>query len=232
MRTRVVNLESKLNRLTLIYKLYSEFVGEIETACRKYCADCCTSNVTLTTLEGYYILRALDSAQLQRLWETFEPHAAARKFKPRLTTNELARRCIEGKPIPDEDADVPGGSCPLLENALCPIYALRPFGCRCFISRHPCGEAGYAEVDDAVITVNTLFLQALEHLDAGGCTGNLTDVLRCLGDEKHRRDYRLARLQCRGAELIENRPLTVWMVPPEQRAQVAPLLESLRKLIS
>jgi hypothetical protein len=85
-------------------------------------------------------------------------------------------------------------------------------------------------VDDYVVTVNTIFLQTLEHIDAGGCSGNLTDVLLCLSDEDKRRDYRLNRLECRREGLIENRPLTALMVPPAQRARVSPIIEALRNL--
>jgi hypothetical protein len=85
-------------------------------------------------------------------------------------------------------------------------------------------------MDDYVVTVNTIFLQTLEHLDQGGCSGNLTDVLLCLSDDKKRLDYRLNRLPCRREGLIENRALTALMVPPEHRARVGPILAALRNL--
>ena len=225
-----MKLESKLSILDRIYKLYDEFAHGIQTACRKYCADCCTCNVTLTTLEGYYVLESLNPDRRRWLKAQFGRHRLGKRFQPVITTNELARRCINGEAIPEEAAETQGGPCPLLKEDLCPIYPLRPFGCRCFMSKQPCAKTGWADVDDYVVTVNTIFLQTLEHIDAGGCSGNLTDVLLCLSDEDKRRDYRMNRLECRREGLIENRPLSVLMVPPAQRARVMPIIETLRNL--
>jgi hypothetical protein len=83
---------------------------------------------------------------------------------------------------------------------------------------------------DFVLTVNTVFLQTIEHLDAAGCTGNLADVLRCLLPDDNRQAFRDGRLSCSATGLIGNHPLTVLMVPPEHRNRLQPILSALGNL--
>jgi hypothetical protein len=107
---------------------------------------------------------------------------------------------------------------------------LRPFGCRCLVSRHNCGEKGYAEVDDFVISVNTVILQTIEHADVQGCTGNLVDVLSLLSSEDNQKSYRSNELTCKKSGLIPNYPLSVLMIPPEHRTRMQPILKALREI--
>jgi hypothetical protein len=83
---------------------------------------------------------------------------------------------------------------------------------------------------DFVLTVNTVFLQTIEHLDATGCTGNLADVLLCLLPDENQQAYREGRLSCSATGLTGNHPLTVLMVPPEHRDRLQPILQALGKL--
>jgi len=55
-------LEKKIVALDRIYAAYDRFCATLDVACKKYCAQCCTSNVTLTTLEGHKILDHLIAA--------------------------------------------------------------------------------------------------------------------------------------------------------------------------
>jgi hypothetical protein len=87
-----------------------------------------------------------------------------------LSANALAELCAEDEDLPAENEAPANEKCPLLTEDLCSIYASRPFNCRCFISRTPCGEKGFADVDEVVLAVNTLFLQTVEHVDADGCS--------------------------------------------------------------
>jgi hypothetical protein len=153
-----------------------------------------------------------------------------RVFRPLLTTNRIAELCRQGREIPEEAFGDPAEICPLLEENACPVYPLRPFGCRCLVSRVPCRESGTAEMPDFVLTVNTVFLQTIEHLDATGCTGNLADVLLCLLSAENRQAYEEGRLSCNATGLIGNHPLTVLMVPPEHRNRLQPILGALAKL--
>ena len=139
-------------------------------------------------------------------------------------------RALRGRPGAPRGRREAAGACPLLAGDLCPVYALRPFNCRCFVSRAACAEQGYAEVDEATVAVNTLFLQTIEHIDAGGCTGYLPDVVAALADPEHAQAYREGTLGCAACGLAPNRPLRVLMVPPELRARIDPLVARLREI--
>jgi Fe-S-cluster containining protein len=223
-----VGIDRKLEALHQVLELYAEVIGPVETACRPGCSRCCTDRVTVTTLEAHALLESLTPPDAARLRQRIGP---ARGDRPRIvvTINALAELCAEGREPPDaEEADA--GRCPLLAGDLCPIYPLRPFNCRCFVSRITCADQGYAEVDEATVAVNTLFLQVIEHIDAGGCTGLLPDVVRMLADPLHRRAYREGSLECEGCGLTPNRPLRVLMVPPEHRGRIEPLIERLQRI--
>jgi Fe-S-cluster containining protein len=225
-----MTIEQKLDVLNRIYGIYDAFARGLDVACRKYCAHCCTYNVSLTTLEGYRLVHSRETDQLERLQQCIEPAFEKRVFRPLLTTNKIAELCRQGREIPEEASGDPAEICPLLEENACPVYSLRPFGCRCLVSRVPCRESGTAEMPDFVLTVNTVFLQMIEHLDATGCTGNLADVLLCLLSAENRQAYREGRLSCSATGLIGNHPLTVLMVPPEHRNRLRPILGALAKL--
>jgi hypothetical protein len=220
-----VEIERKLETLRQVLALYDGFAGTLETACRTGCSRCCTDRVTLTTLEACALLESLPAAQIERLIRS----AGARSSGTVLTTSALAELCAEGRE-PPEAGDEAAGGCPLLAGDLCPVYALRPFNCRCFVSRISCGEQGFAEVDEATVAVNTLFLQTIEHIDAGGCTGYLPDVVAVLADPGRSRAYREGVLGCTDCGLAPNRPLRVLMVPPEHRARIDPLVARLRAI--
>ena len=224
-----MHLSGKLKALDKIYTLYDQFAAPLDLACKKFCSHCCTTSVTLTTIEGYKIMAALDPGAYTE-WDDKIRQAAARShFKPKVTTNRLANLCAEGTEPPTEEFSE-SRPCPFLTEKQCPIYAVRPFGCRCLVSRHDCGKEGYADMDDFVLSVNTLFLQTIEHMDAGGCSGNLLDVLAVMASRENRQAYEDRRLKCATAGLIANQPLEVLMIPPEHRTKMEPIIQSLREI--
>ncbi len=225
-----MNLEKRLSALDSIYNIYDEFSAGLDLACRKTCANCCTTHVTLTTLEGYKISNHLSLASRADLLNLIQTGRDAHRFRPEMTTNQLADWCARGIDPPVESEAAPGKACPLLTDRLCSIYDLRPLGCRCLVSRFNCDEKGYAEIDDFVLCMNTVFLQTIEHLDVRGCSGNLTDVLEVLLSEDHRAAYAKGTLDCKNAGLISNHPLTALMIPPEHRTQIQPILHKLRQI--
>jgi len=154
-----------------------------------------------------------------------------RHFKPRITTNQMARRCMTGQDIPEEFIDPAWGSCPLLSQKECPIYPIRPFGCRCMMSKTICAETGYADIDAFTLTVANLFNQFIEHLDQDGMTGNLVDVLLFLDDKKNLSAYQSDKMKTTAKGLIPNSPIPVLMIPPEHRELVEPLLIALKKVL-
>ena len=222
-------IESKLKILDRIYAIYGEFAASLDLACKKYCDHCCTAGVTLTTLEGFKIVERLNLDSDIDVSQLVQSAGEIKRPRPQLTTNHLAQLCAAGVDPPE--ADNPDlEACPLLGDHQCPIYDLRPFGCRCLVSRHNCAPKGYAEVDDFVLSVNTVFLQTIEHVDAGGCSGNLLDVLLAMLQAKKREAYCNGALHCSASRLIANQPLQTLMIPPEHRTKMAPILQQLREI--
>jgi hypothetical protein len=225
-----MEIERKLKALDRIYAVYDEFIRAQETACKTHCHQCCTTHVALTTLEAYKICETLPPGERDKIFRRVCNASGLKRFRPALTTNALAELCAADEDLPAENEAPADEKCPLLTEDLCSIYALRPCNCRCFISRTPCGEQGYAAVDEMVLAVNTLFLQTVEHVDADGCSGNLLDVLGVLANAEKRAAYAGGALHCTGNGLIANRPMQVLMLPPEQRERIGPILSQLRAI--
>ncbi len=83
-------------------------------ACRKGCSHCCTQLVILTAPEAFYV-----AEQIRKRPKTVEAVIAVARAAGSLSLEERLR------------AKVP---CPLLEAALCTVYAARPLGCHGFVS--------------------------------------------------------------------------------------------------
>jgi hypothetical protein len=162
--------------------------------------------------------------------QTIKSAADKKRFQPKTTTNKIAEYCRQGRQLPEEEIQLTGGRCPFLKNDRCPLYGVRPFGCRCMVSRRNCHESGFAEMDAIVASVNTVFLQVIEHLDWQGCSGNLTDILQCLVATENRNTYRKDSLACPKWALIPNQKMTVLMIPPEHRKQIEPIVQTLRSI--
>jgi Fe-S-cluster containining protein len=216
--------------LDRIYTAYDGYYATLDTACKKYCAHCCTNNVTLTTLEGYKIVDHLMAAGKMELIDGLKHRAATNRYRPQASTNRLAELYAAEANVPQEEMAADWKECSLLTENVCAIYNLRPFGCRCFVSRQNCAETGYADIDEFTASVNTVFLQTIEHLDADGCSGNLIDVLQVMASEDNRRAYAKDRLKCEANELIVNWSLKVLMIPPEHRTKMEPILQELRQI--
>ena len=225
-----MDLSIRLKILDQLYAIYDEYVGNLDVACRKNCAHCCTCNVTLTTLEGYKIVDHFESRGIRNWLQAIKSASYKKRFQPKTTTNKIAECCMHGRRLPEEEIQLTGGPCPLLKKDQCPLYGVRPFGCRCMVSRRNCHETGFAEMDAFVITVNTVFLQVIEHLDCQGCSGNLTDILQCLAIEENRSAYRAASLASLKWALIPNQKMKVLMIPPEHRGQIEPIVQALRSI--
>ena len=166
----------------------------------------------MTTLEGYRILAHLehtgDKACLERLTRPAPPG----RFVPRVTINRMADICARGGDPPDEQPDPEAGPCPILTDRHCSFYPVRPFGCRCMVSARNCAETGFAEMDPFILTLNDIFLQHLEHIDAHGYTGNVVDVMQFFDG------------------LLANQPVFVLMIPPEHRNRIQPVLQQIRRI--
>jgi len=219
--------EKKIAALDQIYAAYDRFCANLEVACKKHCAHCCTANVTLTTLEGYKIVDHLVAAGKLDIIDGLKHLAATTRYRPQISTNRLAELYAAEAKVPEEEMATEWKECSLLAKDLCTIYDLRPFGCRCFVSRQNCAEKGYADIDEFTASVNTVFLQTIEHLDADGC---LIDILQVMASGDNRRAYAEDRLKCETKGLIVNWQLKVLMIPPEHRTEMEPILQELRNI--
>lgn len=163
--------------LLQMYALYDRWAAEFAFVCRKGCATCCTQSVTMTTLEGELLKEYLmDRPDLAGLLETMPGNAPALPT----TINQFAAACLLG-----EYADEPQPAwdltpCVFLRDSCCTVYPVRPFMCRSFGSRVRCDSSGTAEVEPFFLTLNTVFLQCIEHLDRGRPWGNMYAVLRSI----------------------------------------------------
>ena len=223
-------LAKKLEALHQVYKTYDAYSTTLDLACMAKCDHCCTTNVTLTTLEGYKIVDDLIASGKHNVLDRIKGAQAIPRFQPLLTTNRMAELCAADAKVPHEDTGGDWQDCSLLSDSLCTIYDLRPLGCRCFVSRQNCGETGYADIDDFTASVNTVFLQVIENLDAAGCSGNLIDILQFMASDDKRLAYEQGEINCEKSGLIVNWELKVLMIPPEHRDRIEPILQQLRDI--
>lgn len=210
--TTTVDHPTDTEMLETLSRAYESWTGQYQFACRRGCAACCTQSVTMTTLEGERIIEYLRAhRQLDRVASLLEASRPARRALQ--TTNQFAASCLAREEPADEEGDWDFTPCIFLAQDLCTIYPVRPFGCRSFSSTVNCATRGCAEVAPVVITVNTLVLQIIEHLNSrGGFWGNMTDILRHLLAEKG---------TATDPHLLPARPNPGFLIPPEEMQEVA-----------
>jgi Fe-S-cluster containining protein len=223
-----LDIDTRLFVLDELYRIFDAFINTWDVACAELCDACCTANVTLTTLEGLKVVRRLTDTGYPHWASELDRLASPDRFQPRVTTNRLAALCAENAPLPKEPDASNLGRCPFLAAGRCPVYAVRPFACRCMVSRRTCGHHGSADMDPFIETVSNVFMQTIENVDVPGCSGNLVDVLLVLAVEENRERYAAGVLECCTHGLVANHPMTVLMVPPEHRSRVQPLLDAIR----
>lgn len=220
--------ESRLEILDEIYNLYEAFSRQRTMACKKGCALCCTQDVTMTTLEGHRIIQHIRQNGRQDLIQLVRTPSVSKRYRPTMTTNAFARLCFKGK-YPHEEHAYCQAACMFLSNNECLIYDARPFGCRCFFSTLVCGKEASAVVDPFLITVNMVFLQIIEHVDTGGFFGNMHDILACTADSGLNKPFWDPE---RGSSVCRNTPTPGFLLPPEHRNRMEPILSGLKKIVS
>ena len=226
-----MNIDKKRVVLEQVYETYDNFSKGFDVACKKYCANCCTRNVTMTTLEGYMITKFLKLKGKTDLYENIRKAFDKKRFLPEITINTMADLCLQGKDTQVDESHARWGECPLLINGECSIYQVRPFGCRCFVSKTKCKEDGYAKVSPFVFTVNSLFLQYIEHIDHDGCFGNLTDILLFLQTEENGELFEQGIIECKNWKMIPNKPAKVFLIPPEHKDRIEPIFMALQNSV-
>ncbi|MGB3210805.1 MAG: YkgJ family cysteine cluster protein [Desulforhopalus sp.] len=219
----------KTKILCIIYDIFEKWNSESVVACRRGCSGCCTQNVTITAVEGEAILRFI-VAENMSLW-LGEKLASLRPHQPpKMTTNDFASACIEGRGVdPGDHHNL--STCPFLEKNLCRIYPVRPFGCRLFVSEKTCSAEQPALVSDHYFEAATAVTQLIEHLGQNEYWGNMLDVLPALLDIGEFREVadHLSSTHIIHARLqtLTAKPLPGFLLSKESTEIVAPLLQSI-----
>ncbi|WP_321493542.1 hypothetical protein [uncultured Desulfobacter sp.] len=222
-------MNNAVNILEEIYTLFDTAMAGFSVACAKRCSDCCTCNVTATGLEIAYIRDRLTGGAWDAVRARLTGAGHTRRFRPLQTTNGFALACMEGRDEDEQENDPSWGTCPLLENGICTIYPVRPLGCRVMMSTTPCRQSGQADMPLLALTITTVFMQFVEHLDAGGVYGNFLDLLDHAGN---------FYLDCNGFQrkeinlrFVENLSIPALMIPPEHIEKTQNIVQSLGRMI-
>lgn len=203
--------------------------NDTDFACCKGCSTCCSQNVTITATEGEEILRYVIK---ENMVEQF-----ARKLvqageinRPKVTTNDFAKACLDGRDIDPETA-TNHGECPFLQDNVCSIYPVRPFSCRLFVSTITCGPKTPAQVSDLHLEASTAVTQVIEHLGQKEYWGNMIDVLLAMLDISAYREIaeKINQTIIMQAKMktLSAKPLPGFLLSEEQGPQVAQLLKSI-----
>ncbi|MDH5298017.1 MAG: YkgJ family cysteine cluster protein, partial [Desulfobulbaceae bacterium] len=214
--------------LSRVYEIHEEWLYSFTWACHEGCASCCTQSVTMTTLEGQRMVEFLaDHGRLGELAALASAPSPPETVP--LTFNGFARHCLAGEePAEPTSTDWDFTPCPFLADNRCTVYPARPMGCRAFVSKSDCGRTGSAEVEPLVITINTIFLQFIEHLDQRGYWGRMIDILAELDPQKEQPKMpgmaKTPQEAAKGALRVAE-PLEGFLVPPEEQTAVEPLFQ-------
>jgi Fe-S-cluster containining protein len=215
--------------LHAIYDSFEKWSGNLTTACKKGCSSCCTQNVTITAIEGEEILRYARK-QGKSNWIAERLSLPRTYTKLRLSTNDFAKACLDGKDVtPETHNDM--APCPFLEDNICMIYPVRPFGCRFFVSTVQCSTSQPAQMTDAYFEASMAVNQLIEHLGQKEYWGNMLDVLPALCDISEFKDIatsldvslsRQARLRT-----LTAKPLPGFLLSEQDGPEVTTLLETI-----
>lgn len=215
--------------LHIIYNAYTNWSQQFDVACAPKCCTCCTCNVTMTALEGEEILQFIRENGKEK-WLADKLAQAPQYTSPALSTNGFARACMENKDVEmDEGGDF--SPCPFLEDGLCSIYPVRPFGCRLFVSQVTCSHAQPSIMPDRYLGVVTAVCQVIEHLGQKEYWGNMLDVLPALMDisENQAIAVHLNTIYCSQARLrtLTAEPLPGFLLDEKEAELAAPLLNEI-----
>ncbi|MBU0483961.1 MAG: hypothetical protein KKB30_05550 [Proteobacteria bacterium] len=220
--------ELKIKHLLLreIYRVYDDWGAGLDFVCARGCSTCCTRSVTMTTLEGELIddfLRTAGHDLAGILPSQCHP-------SPSCTINQFAHCCLRGQEPPSEKDDFRSFEpCVFLAERSCTIYPVRPFGCRSFGSTIRCDEHNSAEAEPWFITLNSVVLQFIEHLDRGRHWGNMLEVLRLISCENSQNPDRPEIDQVRDRLLLA-RSIPGFLVPPEEAEKIEGFVGRLNEL--
>jgi len=197
--------------LAAVEEVFSRWQERFSFACKAGCADCCTMSATATGLEARRVLRFLEEqgGAPAEIPPSAESH-------PSFTTNGFVARHLNRTSADEADAAWDMRPCPFLDHAgRCSIYQVRPLACRVFASLAPCCETGAADLPPVYLTGATIMLQVVEQLDCGGPWGVFLEVLAHEQGERS------------GQKLLRCQPVPGFVVEPQERGIIAPLIREL-----
>ncbi len=233
-------IASSIQILHSLYQIHDTAMADFSVVCKEQCSDCCTCNVVATSLEISYLFSKLESRGITDLKTRVAENFPENRYQPGTTTNGFAIQCLEddGAEPEEEENDPSWGECPLLEDGRCTVYGARPFGCRNMMSQVACHDQGIAQVPPLALTINTIFLQYIEHIDSNGFSGNLSDMVSLyLKDTNSNRGAGSLYLSLENIEdsdktggIIQNYKIPALMVPPEHRRDVESILKEISAL--
>ena len=208
--------------LRSIYELYPTWAKKFDFACRKGCSTCCTQSVSMTMLEGELIHDYIRSEKPELL-ATLK-NLPANSLNP-VTTNQFAAACLREEEAEEEVDSWNMTPCVFLQDNCCSIYPVRSFMCRSFGSRVSCDRKGEAEIEPLFLTLNTIILQCIEHLDQGRPWGNMNTILQMVEDKNSGKPVK--QINFRIAE-----PLPGFLIPPDEADTIQDPLQTLLKIIN
>lgn len=221
----------KLQVLQTIYRTFDNWSREFPAVCGPSCSNCCTNNVTMTAQEGVEILRFV-LAEGMTGWFAQTLAGASGHQPARMTTNDFALACLEGRETDPGECRTPA-ACPFLgkNDRLCRIYPVRPFACRLFTSTGKCAPDQPALMPEYYFEAATAATQLIEHLGQKEYWGNMLDVLPALLDIGEFREIGTLlppghALQAR-LRTLTAKPLPGLLISEENEERVSDLLETI-----
>ena len=173
-------------------------------------------------LEGELIFDYIKSEK-PKLLETLQTLPSS-DLNP-ITTNQFAAACLQEKIHEEVGESWNMTPCVFLENNHCTIYPVRSFMCRSLGSRVPCDEKGEAEMDPLFLTLNTLILQCIEHLDQGRPWGNMYTILSMISEDQKKSGHQKEK------NIRISHPIPGFLIPPEEFDQVEEQLNTLLQIV-
>ncbi len=216
--------------LSTIYSCFADWSTNEQFCCKAGCATCCTTNVTITALEGLRILQYCHREGLT--WWLGEQLVECVPTKaPTLTTNEFVAAVLHGQTVPASNSHSED-ACFFLQDDRCIIYPIRPFSCRCFASTIPCSENDTAIVSENYLHGSTAAMQLIEHLGQFNSWGNMSDILI---QQSHLNNYleiveatqQLHILEQANARLCSAQPIPGFIIPENENSGITSLLQSI-----
>ena len=214
--------------LETIFSLFASYVKDMPVACTKGCSTCCTLNVSISWFEGVRIHRFI-KANCMEEWFACQLDRTSPVSQPQMIANAFAEAVFAGRDIPLQPVAFTG-TCPFLEENLCCIYEVRPFGCVGFASQTPCSPGQPARVPASYMSATTAVNQILEHLSRDRPWGNMISILLLLAETPafHQVSEILntpVKIKGHRSTCLTAAPLPGFLIGNTEQAEVFPLLE-------